>query len=94
MTTIIQSLKKHSIFFIFYLLFSLLCARIGIMSLSGFKREDHIDGGLPYIFTIFLAIVFVLILIINAILRKTDKSFYLWFCLVIAIQTFIVISIG
>jgi hypothetical protein len=94
MQTITQLLKRYPATVAFYLLYSLLCFRIGFMSASDFKREHHLDGGLPYVFTIFLATVFIVVNIINVAFHKEDKSFYLWLSLIILIQTFIAVAIG
>ncbi|WP_426670908.1 hypothetical protein ACPPVU_06675 [Mucilaginibacter sp. McL0603] len=94
MSKVSQGLKKHPAAITFYLLFCLPSGCIASMSLSGFKEERHLDGGLPYVFTIFLAALFIVVNLINAVFRKEGKSFYLWLTLILLIQTYIVVSIG
>lgn len=94
MSIVSQILKKHPAAIAFYLLFCLPSGCIASMSLSGFKEEPHLDGGLPYVFTIFIAALFILANLIIAIFRKEGKSFHLWLSLIILVQTYLAVSIG
>jgi hypothetical protein len=98
-------LWRHPIAVVFYFLYSWLC--YGLIS-SKFKFEEtikqhpdishNVAGGEAIGQTSgLLAIVTIIFFVISgcyAIGNKTETRFYLWLCLVIVVQTFVVFRIG
>jgi len=85
--------QKHPVAMIFYLLYCLQSGCIADMSLEGFKERHVLDGGLPYVFTVFIAGVFIIINLISLAVNKQEWRFYLWLSLIILVQTCIAVSI-
>ena len=98
-------LWRHPVAVVFYLLYSWLC--YGLIS-SKFKFEQTIKqhpelshnvaggeviGQTGVLLTMF-TIIFFVIIGCCAIGSKTETKFYLWLCLVVIVQTFVVFRIG
>ncbi|TWI97070.1 hypothetical protein JN11_03530 [Mucilaginibacter frigoritolerans] len=98
-------LWKHPIAVVLYLLYSLLCYRL--VSLN-FKVEETIKqhpgissnaagGEVLGQVSVLLAMVTIIFFVVSgccAIGSKTQTKFYLWLCLVVIVQTFVVFRIG
>jgi hypothetical protein len=94
MKSLLLLCKKHSIAVIFYLLHTLICARLVILSLDKHSAVHGPDGGLPYVFMAFVAIIIILVNILNAVFRREGKFFYLWITLIMITQTLIMFYIA
>ena len=82
--------KRHIITIVFYLLHTLLCINLIIVSLDKNSAIHGPDGGLPYVFMAFITIILTLVNILNAAFRRRDKRFYLAISLLMIVQIFIV----
>jgi ABC-type multidrug transport system permease subunit len=98
-------LRKHPIAVVFYLLYSWLC--YSLIS-AKFKFEEtikqhpdishNVAGGETIgQISVLLSMVTIIFFVISgccAIGSKTQTKFYLWLCLVVIVQTFVVFRIG
>ncbi|MDN5284057.1 MAG: hypothetical protein JWR38_331 [Mucilaginibacter sp.] len=104
MKRVFQFFKKHPISVIGYILYGWLCFELASLKLQFHERLKHLKPyesssiivggeGIGY-GTFFLFIVggmFLLVIIINAAFRKEEYKFYLWFGLLIIVQTLAVL---
>ena len=82
--------KKHAVTVIFYLLHTLFCIDLIIVNLDKNSAIHGPDGGLPYVFMAFIAIVLTIVNLLNAAFRREDRRFYLGVSLLMIAQVFIV----
>ena len=104
MKNAIQIIKSHPGSVICYALYATFCYMTISSSLKFKAAVNHIEHGdkiawgegvmYGYILTFIIAIIFFLIIALNASLRKTGQSFYWWLCLFIVIPLFILIGIS
>jgi hypothetical protein len=94
MKAALQLFRKHPATIIWFLLFTLFYIRlIGLM----FDKNSVIhgpDGGLPFVFMCLMATIFVVINILNAVFRKSNKGFYLCISLIMIVEIVFVIYFG
>jgi len=103
MKKLVQILKTHYWALIAYVLYAWICS--GIISselkykaaFNNTKGGDRIGWGesVEYgiIFLTIIAIIFTIIIALNALVRETGKSFYWWLCLFIIIPVVIAINV-
>jgi len=100
----IQILKGHPWAIISYILYACFCFMVITTQLRFEAAVGHIQHGdqiawgegvmFGELYAFVIAIIFIIIMIINALFRKTGKSFYWWLCLFIVIPLIIIVKIG
>jgi hypothetical protein len=105
MNAAFKLLKRHTVAFILYILYTLLCINNLTMWLQFQERLKHRQPGQSGIalggegvafadfFLIIIGIIFILSSFINATVRKTGTSFYLWLSLIVFVQTMAILNI-
>ena len=98
-------LRSYPVSVLCYIVYTIFCCLIIYSSLEFNAAFEHIKPGddIAYgnqaqlfgiIYTSLIAVVFIAIMILNALFRKTARSFYLWMCLLIALPLFVLIGIS
>jgi hypothetical protein len=103
MKALLSILKKHPISIFFYLLYTVFYGRmvwvVHLYSQSkGLNHGERLMWGegimYGYLFSFIIATAFIIIMLFNALLRETGKSFYFWMCLFIVMPLFILVKIA
>ena len=98
-------LRSYPVSVLCYIVYTIFCCLTIYSSLEFNAAFEHIKPGddIAYgnqgqlfgiIYTSLIALVFIAIMILNALFRKTARNFYYWMCLLIALPLFVLIGIS